>query len=337
MFENLIKELGTLDQGQQVSINIPLDDKGYFDRKCPNENCNRTFKVNFEDWKNIVTDEYAFCPICKHKAPADEWNTFEQSEYNKSISLNYIQSKIGEAMKKDTNQFNKKQKPGFISMSLSYKPGNKIIPIPPNIVKELEENYACNKCKCRYSFLGTAYYCPACGNENTYGNIAEWIRNIENFIFKYSEIQNSFSNVLSIEESESYLTQLVEEHYCKIVSIFQVFAEKLFNNYKVSENFKIRRNLFQNLIESSKKWKELTEKSYEDIFDLKKYNKLIEHFQIRHLLVHTSGIIDDDFMKKPNNLNYKIGTRIILKVDSLKEFVALTKELMQSMESNWKK
>ena len=95
--------------------------------------------------------------------------------------------------------------------------------------------------------------------------------------------------------------------------------------------------MFQNLIESSKKWKELTEKSYEDIFDLKKYNKLIEHFQIRHLLVHTSGIIDDDFMKKPNNLNYKIGTRIILKVDSLKEFVALTKELMQSMESNWKK
>jgi hypothetical protein len=70
---------------------------------------------------------------------------------------------------------------------------------------------------------------------------------------------------------------------------------------------------------------------------LKKYNKLIEHFQIRHLLMHTSGIIDDDFMKKINNTKYKIGTRIILKVDSLKEFVVLVKDLMESMEFNWGK
>jgi hypothetical protein len=40
-------------------------------------------------------------------------------------------------MKKDTNQFNRKQKPDFITMSLSYKPGNKRVLIPPAIVKEI--------------------------------------------------------------------------------------------------------------------------------------------------------------------------------------------------------
>lgn len=336
MFENLIRELENLNSNQQVIIEMPLDENEYFDRKCPNEDCNRIFKVKFNDWENIVKDEVVYCPICKHEAPATEWNTSEQFEYIKSSGINHIQSQIGKAMQKNASQFNRKQKPSFISISLSYKPGNKIIPIPPAIAKELEQNYTCNKCNCRYSFLGSAYFCPACGSENLDGNITEWMRNIENFISKYSEINVSLLNVLSEEESESYITQLVEEHYCKIVSVFQIFAEKTFCQYSGSESIKIRKNMFQNLNDSSVKWKELSNKSYEDIFDHKKYALIKEHFQIRHLLMHTSGIIDEDFVKKTNSTKYKIGTRIILSNNTLKDFLTLTKELMECMEMNWK-
>jgi hypothetical protein len=286
MFDNLINELENLSSGQQIRIDLPLDENGYFDRKCPNEDCLRKFKVKFDDWKNIVKNEIVYCPICKHEEPATEWNTEDQFEYIKSIGLNHIQSKIGEAINRDANQFNRKQKPGFITMSLSYKPGNKQIEIPPAVVKELEQHYTCNKCQCRYSFLGSAYFCPACGNENRDGNVNEWIRNINNFIHKYSEIKKSLSDVLSTEDSERYITQLLEEHYCKIASAFQVIAEDIFNNHKISQNIKIRRNLFQNLDESSTKWKELTNQSYQDIFEPSKYMKIKEHFQIRHLLMH---------------------------------------------------
>src|SRR5659263_405567 len=121
MFENLIRELGNLNSSQQVRIEMPLDENEYFDRKCPNEDCNRIFKVKFKDWRNIVKDEVVYCPICKHEAPATEWNTSEQFEYIKSIGINHIQSQIGKAIQKDASQFNRKQKPSFISMSLSYR------------------------------------------------------------------------------------------------------------------------------------------------------------------------------------------------------------------------
>ena len=51
-------------------INIPIeiisDEKGYFDRECPNEQCLYKFKINLEDWKNIVSDEEVHCPMCGH-------------------------------------------------------------------------------------------------------------------------------------------------------------------------------------------------------------------------------------------------------------------------------
>ncbi|MCG2757112.1 MAG: hypothetical protein L6263_01590 [Desulfobacteraceae bacterium] len=336
MFKNLLRELNDLN-GQIIGIKIPVDEKGYLDRKCPNSECGKKFKINFEDWKNIVRDEAVFCPVCKNEAPSTEWNTAEQQEYINNQGISHIQDTFSKAIQKDAKHFNKQQKPGFINISLSYKPGNKIIPIPPAVAKELEQNYECNICMCRYSFLGTAYFCPSCGNENIQGNLKEGISNIENFINKHSEIKQALKKVLSEENSESYFSQIIEEHYCKIVSIFQKHAEYLFNNYPGSDKVKIRKNLFQNLYESSAKWKELTGKSYEDILDSQQYNKVKEHFQIRHLLAHTAGIIDEDFINKTNNNSYIVGKRIIITIEKLNDFLVLIKGFISAMNKEFRK
>ena len=86
MFEELIKQVSALN-GQRIAIQIPLDEKGYFDRQCSNIECKKYFKVNFEDWKNIVKDEVVYCPICKYESPATEWNTESQQEYIKDQGL----------------------------------------------------------------------------------------------------------------------------------------------------------------------------------------------------------------------------------------------------------
>ena len=54
MFDDLMKQIKKMER-MQIKIDIPLDDNGYFDRIC--HDCERVFKVNFEDWKNIVKDE----------------------------------------------------------------------------------------------------------------------------------------------------------------------------------------------------------------------------------------------------------------------------------------
>ena len=69
MFENLLRELRSLD-GQQVSVPINCDEKGYVDRECPATNCGFQFKIQEDDWTNICRDEAVWCPMCGHSEPA---------------------------------------------------------------------------------------------------------------------------------------------------------------------------------------------------------------------------------------------------------------------------
>lgn len=321
MFEELINKLENLD-GQYLSIEMPIDDNGYFDRLCPNPDCGVSFKVLFEDWKNIVRDEVVYCPLCRHQQPADEWHTPEQEEYIKSVGTGFIQGQINEAIRKDATKFNRAQKPGLISMSLSYEPGPQILALPPAVAKELEQHYYCNTCKCHYSYLGASYFCPSCGTENRVANINEWIRNIENFILKHDKISASLETALNEEDTNKYIQQITEEHYCKIVTIFQNLAEYEFLKRPGAGNMKLRKNLFQNLVESSSKWKELTGRSYEDVFDANKYLRFQYHFQVRHLLSHTSGIVDDSFKKKTAS-PLDVGKRVLIGISDLEEFLSI--------------
>ncbi len=74
MFGELERRLEELGRGVRVSIQIPLDEKGYIDRKCPAEECKTEFKVQSDDWQAKVRDEVVFCPICRHQAAGTEWN-----------------------------------------------------------------------------------------------------------------------------------------------------------------------------------------------------------------------------------------------------------------------
>ena len=335
MLEDLSNAIKNLN-GQKIKINMPLDKKRYFDRKCPNKECSKIFKIYFVDWKKIVKDEYVFCPICKTEKPSNEWNTFDQQNYINNKILGHVQKTVNLAMKDSANRFKYRQKTSFISFSVAYIPGKKIISIPPSVAKELEQFYKCDKCHCRYSYLGTAYFCPSCGNENVLGNVSEGIRNIENFINIYPKLKTAYSQV-SNKNTESYLTQLTEEHYCKIVALFQKYSEYLFNNIPNYSSVKIRKNLFQNINESSLKWRELTHKGYEEIIEKPVLDKIKEHFQIRHLLSHTGGIIDEDFVKKTHNESYVIGKRIIIDVSYLSDFLINIKILMKKMQKEYKK
>ena len=55
MFHEFIRELWRLEQRVSVPIDMPLDEKGYFDRRCPHQECHSEFKVLFEDWREKVT------------------------------------------------------------------------------------------------------------------------------------------------------------------------------------------------------------------------------------------------------------------------------------------
>ena len=98
MFDELLRKASELEQGVRIAIDIPLDEKGYFDRECPNEECQAEFKVLFEDWKEKVRDEVAYCPICRYECPSTEWNTKPQVEYIQNAAMAHLLGVVDDAL-----------------------------------------------------------------------------------------------------------------------------------------------------------------------------------------------------------------------------------------------
>ncbi len=168
MFEDLIKTLEKLEQTKQVSIPIETDEKGYIDKQCPAEECEFIFKVHQHDWANIVKDEAVWCPFCRHEAPADQWYTVEQVEHGKSEALSVIKGEIHNAIVWDAQKFNRKQsKGGFVSISMKVSGGQKRTqPIPAKAAESMQLEITCEECNTRFSVIGSAYFCPACGHNS---------------------------------------------------------------------------------------------------------------------------------------------------------------------------
>ena len=62
MFDQLIRELRGLQGTTQIPVTLEIDDHGYLDRQCPAAECRDVFKILYEDWVAIVSDEVVYCP-----------------------------------------------------------------------------------------------------------------------------------------------------------------------------------------------------------------------------------------------------------------------------------
>ena len=117
--------------------------------------------------------------------------------------------------------------------------------------------------------------------------------------------------------------------------MLQKHCEDLFEKSPKPSNLVIRKNLFQNLQESSAVWRTVHGKGYEDILDVQRYQRIQLYYQQRHLLVHTGGIVNAEYVAKTNDAHYSVGQRIMIKPTVLAEFLQLSLDFMKAMDANF--
>jgi hypothetical protein len=110
VFDELQRALRQMERQTTISIPMPSDAEGYFDRKCPADECLFQFKVHRDDWREKVRDDEVFCPFCGHSA-SDKWWTQEQIAHAKEAALANIKQQLGTAMKRDAENWNRRQPP----------------------------------------------------------------------------------------------------------------------------------------------------------------------------------------------------------------------------------
>lgn len=334
MFDKLLRELKKLEGGVRVPIQVHLDDDGQIDRQCPSDSCQADFRVVFEDWKAKVRDEGAFCPICHHESKATDWNTPAQREYIRKASLAHLQKVVQTALREDSRCFNARQpQGGFISLSLSYRPGSPIIAVPPDAAERLRQHFVCEACGCRYSSVGAAFFCPACGHNSASTTFTKAVEAVRVSLGTLDAIRDAIRARAGDDAATDAARQILENGLVKLVSSFQRFAEATFQHAPNAGSVKVRKNLFQNLAESSAVWRSTTGKGYENLLDAAAFGDLGVFFQQRHLLAHREGIVDQEYIDKAQDQSYKVGQKLIVREAAVLRLAELVERLASQLKA----
>ncbi len=334
MFDTILRELKKLDETQggiSIPIQVPLDAEGYFDRRCPSTACQAGFKVLFEDWRNKVSGERAFCPICREQARATEWNTPEQRDYIQQVGVRHIQGIMGEALSQDATEFNRTQRPGFIQVSMSYKPGAPTLVVPISAAEELRQKFVCDQCGCRYSSLGAAFFCPACGRNSAENTFSQAIEAVRKSLAALPAIREAVQAYSGADAAENTVREIVENSLARTVGAFQRVTEALFERVPGSRSVHRRKNVFQSIAEGSELWRVTIGKRYDDLLTPAEMVDLIRSFQQRHLLAHCEGIVDQEYITKSGDQTYAVGQRLVVRIEAVHRTVNLVSKLTNEL------
>jgi hypothetical protein len=331
MFDNIIQELKKLERGIPVSVSVPIDNDGYFDRRCPSEACQADFKVLMEDWKQKVSDAQVFCPVCREEAKSTEWNTPEQYEYIRQVGINHVRGIIGQALSQDATDFNRRQRPGLITISISYKPGTPTLVVPISAAEELRQKFTCEQCGCRYSSLGVAFFCPACGHNSAESTFSQTIEAVQKSLAALPAIREAVQAVADADAAKNTAREILENSMGRLVGAFQRLAEALFERTPAATTTRRRKNVFQNLTEGSALWRASTGKGYEDLLTPAEMADLVRMFQQRHLLAHCEGIVDQDYITKSGDTTYTVGQRLVIRDRAVSRLAELVTKLTEEM------
>ncbi len=331
MFEETIRALKKLGD-EKSTVAFSTDDSDYFDRECPAPECLAQFKVLMEDWKSKVRDEEVFCPFCGHTADAQKWWTQEQLEHARDVALAKVKATLGGALRLDAQRFNQRQpKGGFISMSMKVNSIPQHVPIPYAAAAPMRLKIACGECGCRYAVVGAAYFCPSCG-----ANAAELVFELTAQGIRQSlEAVNAIRAAISdADTAENTCRLIVESALQNSVTAFQRVAEAL--HARIAPTVKTRRNAFQNLSEGSALWEAAIGGGYDKHLTTVEMKQLTTAFQQRHLLAHTQGVVDDDYIRKTGDTRYKLGQRLVIKREAVAEALNLIEQLTRGIRQDAK-
>jgi len=106
---------------------------------------------------------------------------------------------------------------------------------------------------------------------------------------------------------------LIEQSMCRLVGAFEHYTEELFATVPTAPHGKVKRGSFQRLEDASRLWREVVGKGYEDFLSRQEMADVVRFFQQRHLLTHTDGIVDADYLTKAADRTYSVGQRIAIR------------------------
>ncbi len=326
MFDDLLRQLDRIPKEQLVPIQMQLDDDHYLDRRCPAEECGAAFKVFFDDWRDKVPNEQAWCAICGEVDDPQEFNTPDQARQIKEQAVAHISGQLDSA-------FKAARKPtihagGFLTITWSYKPGARRMVMPAEAAPAMTQRSECEVCACRYASVGAAFFCPACGHNSARTTFAGALTTVRALM----DIADRMATIVPDRDAGADAARhLAEDSLVRVWASFQRFAEATYAATPASATTPARRNAFQNLDASDALWTGAIGKTYADFLTADEAAVLVRLVQARNVLSHKDGLVDADYVGKSGDHRYAAGQRLVVTPTEVRRLADLAEKLAAAL------
>jgi len=203
------------------------------------------------------------------------------------------------------------------------------VPVPLEVAAPMQLKITCSSCGCRFAVVGAAYFCPACGHNSADQMFTLSVTGIRHSLDALNTVRNA---IVDPDAAENTVRLIVESSLQNAVSAFQRCAEALYT--AIPGTGKIRRNAFQNLTEGSALWASAVTTGYDAHLAPTELARLQIAFQQRHLLAHTQGVVDADYVSKTGDTRYQPGQRVVVREKVVREALDLIEKLINRMRSD---
>lgn len=293
----------------KIEVNIPPDEKGMVGRECPE--CKLYFKVKLGTG---LSTKFCNCPYCEYSGDSDNFWTKNQLEYAQSIAINQIlNDHVRPSLEKLTKQFKaleSRSRNSLIKIKVNTKMPNLTLPIKYYTEYELETSILCDNCGLEFSIYGVFSKCPDCNRTNAFliynKSLEVTHRRLE--IFSKPEIPDDIK--------EGLLNTIVTS----TISAFDGLGKELRKRNR--EIFPPKpKNLFQNITLLDENMGGIISSRHSNFATLHKF------FQLRHILEHNMGVVDQDFIRKLPSYSRMLGRKYTLTINETQEFLNMMTEL----------
>lgn len=309
--ESYMKNLRQL--GNQFSISIPADEKGYTGRECPYPECLGYFKIKFGT--GLKGDDLpCHCPYCGHIDGQDKFFTKEQIEYAKSVALNRITGALIKDIK--TLEFEHRPQRGF-GIGISLKVEGLPHPIHYYREKQLETEVVCEKCTLEYTIYGVFGFCPDCGVHNS---LQIFNKNLD---LARKMITLAASHEPTIAE------QLIINALEDCVSLFDGFGREICKTHmsKAIAPEKVTTLSFQNIDRARDRVRELFSFDLSEGLLTDEWAFVIRCFPKRHLYAHKMGVADQAYIDVTGESSAILGHKIHVHADEVMKLIEILKRI----------
>lgn len=322
MFDDLRRQLRRIPGHQSIPISLTLDDDGYLDRACPAPECGAAFKVMFEDWRDKVPDEQAWCAVCGETAGSSEWNSPAQQEQIRAQAVAHLTDQLDDAFRRARKP--KASTDGLISMTWSYKPGARPMVVVAEAEPAMTARSTCEACDCAYASVGAAFFCPACGHNSAASTFAGSLATIRASM----DLADDLPRLMGDRDTAANTARhLAEASLGRVWTSFQRLAEVRYAATPASATAPATRNAFQRLGDSDRFWSGAIGKTYRDFLDTDEHRDLVRLVAARHVLAHPDGFVDGDYVARSGDARYAVGQRLVVTTAEVRRFCDLAEKL----------